>query len=428
MSRMLVDSGIKWIGFLPNTWSITTVNKLFYRRKEVNDSKDPTILSLARDGVKIRDISTNEGQLAENYDNYHKVYKGDLLVNPMDLISGANCSLSEVEGVISPAYINLAKKTNIYPKYYDYFFKYQYWIKAMFIHGKGVSFDNRWTINWETMASYKVPFPKYDEQKRIVDYLDKKCSKIDEIIKDNNKEIELLEEYKMKVLDSSCLKGIEQHNFINVNHYSINKIPTGWKFKKTLSVLKMPITDGPHLTPNLIDDGIPFISADAIKDGKIDFSRKRGDISKNDYIEFSRKYVPKLNDIYMIKSGATTGKVGIVETKEKFTIWSPLAVYRADEKEINFKYLYYLLQTNFYQKQVQLNWSFGTQQNIGMRTLEKLKVLVPPLEEQEKIVNYIDDRINKLNQIINYRKQIIEKLEEYKKSLIYECVTGKREV
>ena len=428
MSRMLVDSGIKWIGFLPNTWSITTVNKLFYRRKEVNDSKDPTILSLARDGVKIRDISTNEGQLAESYDNYHKVYKGDLLINPMDLISGANCSLSEVEGVISPAYINLAKKTNIYPKYYDYFFKYQYWIKAMFIHGKGVSFDNRWTINWETMASYKVPYPKYDEQKKIADYLDKKCSKIDEIIKDNNKEIELLDEYKMKVLDSSCLKGIEQHNFIDVNHYSINKIPIGWKFQKTLSVLKMPITDGPHITPNLISDGIPFISADAIKDGKIDFSRKRGDISENDYIEFSKKYVPKLNDIYMIKSGATTGKVGIVETKEKFTIWSPLAVYRADEKVINFKYLYYLLQTNFYQKQVQLNWSFGTQQNIGMRTLEKLKVLVPPLEEQEKIVNYIDDRFNKLNQIINYRKQIIEKLEEYKKSLIYECVTGKKEV
>lgn len=428
MSRVLIDSGIDWIGFLPNTWSITTVNKLFYRRKEVNDSKDPTILSLARDGVKIRDISTNEGQLAESYDNYHKVYNGDLLINPMDLISGANCSLSEIEGVISPAYINLAKKANIYPKYYDYFFKYQYWIKAMFIHGKGVSFDNRWTINWETMASYKVPYPKYDEQKKIADYLDKKCSKIDEIIKDNNKEIELLDEYKMKVLDSSCLKGIEQHNFIDVNHYSINKIPIGWKFQKTLSVLKMPITDGPHITPNLISDGIPFISADAIKDGKIDFSRKRGDISENDYIEFSKKYVPKLNDIYMIKSGATTGKVGIVETKEKFTIWSPLAVYRADEKVINFKYLYYLLQTNFYQKQVQLNWSFGTQQNIGMRTLEKLKVLVPPLEEQEKIVNYIDDRFNKLNQIINYRKQIIEKLEEYKKSLIYECVTGKKEV
>ena len=170
MSRVLVDSGIKWIGSLPNTWGIATVNKIFYRRKEVNDVENPTVLSLARDGVKIRDISTNEGQLAESYDNYHKVYKDDLMINPMDLISGANCSLSEVEGVISPAYINLAKKENIYPKYYDYFFKYQYWIKAMFVHGKGVSFDNRWTMNWETMAGYKLPLPDYDEQKRIANY------------------------------------------------------------------------------------------------------------------------------------------------------------------------------------------------------------------------------------------------------------------
>lgn len=428
MSRVLVDSGIKWIGSLPNTWGITTVNKIFYRRKEVNDVENPTVLSLARDGVKIRDISTNEGQLAESYDNYHKVYKDDLMINPMDLISGANCSLSEVEGVISPAYINLAKKENIFPKYYDYFFKYQYWVNAMFIHGKGVSFNNRWTMNWETMSSYKLPFPKFEEQKKIANYLDNQCAKINEIINDNNHEIELLEEYKMKILDTACLKGVDKHEFINVSHYSIDKIPAGWKFQKTLGILNMPITDGPHSTPNLINDGIPFISADAIKDGKIDFSRKRGDISEEDYLEFSKKYIPKLHDIYMIKSGATTGKVGIVETTEKFTIWSPLAVYRVDEKKMNYKYLYYLLQTNFYQKQVQLSWSYGTQQNIGMRILEKLKVLVPPLSEQEKIVKEIDNKFDKLNKSIDYRKQIIEKLEEYKKSLIYECVTGKREV
>lgn len=428
MSRVLVDSGIKWIGSLPNTWSITTVNKIFYRRKEVNDVENPTVLSLTRDGVKIRDISTNEGQLAESYDNYHKVYKDDLMINPMDLISGANCSLSEVEGVISPAYINLAKKEKIFPKYYDYFFKYQYWANAMFIHGKGVSFDNRWTMNWETMSSYKLPFPKFEEQKTIADYLDKKCSKINDVINDNNTEIKLLEEYKMKILDTACLKGVDKHEFINISHYSIDKIPAGWKFQKTLGILNMPITDGPHSTPNLINDGIPFISADAIKDGKIDFSRKRGDISEEDYLEFSKKYIPKLHDIYMIKSGATTGKVGIVETTEKFTIWSPLAVYRVDEKKMNYKYLYYLLQTNFYQKQVQLSWSYGTQQNIGMRILEKLKVLVPPLSEQEKIVKEIDNKFDKLNKSIDYRKQIIEKLEEYKKSLIYECVTGKREV
>ena len=146
MSRELVDSGVKWIGYIPKNWEITTVNKIFFRRKEVNNVEEPTILSLARDGVKIRDISTNEGQLAESYDNYHKVYKDDLMLNPMDLISGANCSLSKIEGVISPAYINLANRGKIYPKYYDYFFKYQYWIKAMFIHGKGQLIGKQWLI------------------------------------------------------------------------------------------------------------------------------------------------------------------------------------------------------------------------------------------------------------------------------------------
>lgn len=130
----------------------------------------------------------------------------------------------------------------------------------------------------------------------------------------------------------------------------------------------------------------------------------------------------------MIKSGATTGKIGIVETTNKFTIWSPLAVFRVNEQIMNYKYLYYLLQTNFYQNQVQLNWSYGTQQNIGMRVLEKLKVLVPSLVEQEQIVKEIDKKVVKLDKVIEYRKQIIEKLEEYKKSLIYEAVTGKIEV
>ena len=422
MSRVLVDSGVDWIGKIPNDWNVQPLGLYLKERKEKVSDKDFEPLSVTKNGIVPQ---LENAAKSDAHDDRKKVCKFDFVINSRS-DRKQSCGLSYLDGSVS--LINIVLKIyNYYPKYIKYTLDNNMFAEEFYRNGHGIVAD-LWTTKFLEMKHIRIPEPSYIEQKKIADFLDKKCSKIDEIIKDNNKEIELLNEYKMKVLDSSCLKGIEQHNFIDVNHYSINKIPTGWKFQKTLSVLKMPITDGPHLTPNLIDDGIPFISADAIKDGKIDFSRKRGDISENDYIEFSKKYVPKLNDIYMIKSGATTGKVGIVETKEKFTIWSPLAVYRADEKVINFKYLYYLLQTNFYQKQVQLNWSFGTQQNIGMRTLEKLKVLVPPLEEQEKIVNYIDDRFNKLNQIINYRKQIIEKLEEYKKSLIYECVTGKREV
>lgn len=427
MSRVLVDSGVSWLGKIPDSWSTCRVKNKFLFHKIIAKEKSVNYdrIALTLNGVIKRDKDDSSGLQPDNYNGYQIVYKDDLIFKLIDLenVNTSRIGKSEYEGITSPAYIVLTDKCNT--RYSLYYFL-NMWYQEIFnnIGGDGV----RSAINKDDLL--KVPFIdiSIDEQNKIANYLDNQCAKINEIINDNNHEIELLEEYKMKILDTACLKGVDKHEFIKVSHYSIDKIPAGWKFQKTLGILNMPITDGPHSTPNLINDGIPFISADAIKDGKIDFSRKRGDISEEDYLEFSKKYIPKLHDIYMIKSGATTGKVGIVETTKKFTIWSPLAVYRVNEKKMNYKYLYYLLQTNFYQKQVQLSWSYGTQQNIGMRILEKLKVLVPPLLEQEKIVKEIDDKFNKLNKSIDYRKQIIEKLEEYKKSLIYECVTGKREV
>ena len=427
MSRGLVDSGVSWLGKIPDSWSTCRVKNKFLFHKIIAKERSVNYdrIALTLNGVIKRDKDDSNGLQPDNYNGYQVVYKDDLIFKLIDLenVNTSRIGKSEYEGITSPAYLVLTDKCNT--RYSLYYFL-NMWYQEIFnnIGGDGV----RSAINKDDLL--KVPFIdiSIDEQNKIANYLDNQCAKINEIINDNNHEIELLEEYKMKILDTACLKGVDKHEFINVSHYSIDKIPAGWKFQKTLGILNMPITDGPHSTPNLINDGIPFISADAIKDGKIDFSRKRGDISEEDYLEFSKKYIPKLHDIYMIKSGATTGKVGIVETTKKFTIWSPLAVYRVNEKKMNYKYLYYLLQTNFYQKQVQLSWSYGTQQNIGMRILEKLKVLVPPLLEQEKIVKEIDDKFNKLNKSIDYRKQIIEKLEEYKKSLIYECVTGKREV
>lgn len=427
MSRVLVDSGVSWLGKIPDSWSTCRVKNKFLFHKIIAKEKSVNYdrIALTLNGVIKRDKDDSNGLQPDNYNGYQVVYKDDLIFKLIDLenVNTSRIGKSEYEGITSPAYLVLTDKCNT--RYSLYYFL-NMWYQEIFnnIGGDGV----RSAINKDDLL--KVPFIdiSIDEQNKIANYLDNQCAKINEIINNNNHEIELLEEYKMKILDTACLKGVDKHEFINVSHYSIDKIPAGWKFQKTLGILNMPITDGPHSTPNLINDGIPFISADAIKDGKIDFSRKRGDISEEDYLEFSKKYIPKLHDIYMIKSGATTGKVGIVETTKKFTIWSPLAVYRVNEKKMNYKYLYYLLQTNFYQKQVQLSWSYGTQQNIGMRILEKLKVLVPPLLEQEKIVKEIDDKFNKLNKSIDYRKQIIEKLEEYKKSLIYECVTGKREV
>ncbi len=381
MSRILVDSGINWIGLLPNTWSITTVNKIFYRRKEVNDKENPTVLSLARDGVKIRDISNNEGQLAESYDNYHKVYKDDLMINPMDLISGANCSLSEVEGVISPAYINLAKKENIYPKYYDYFFKYQYWINAMFIHGKGVSFDNRWTMNWETMSSYKLPLPRFDEQKKIANYLNKQCSKIDNIIQDNNKEIELLEEYKSNLINEK-LESIKET--VNVKLKYFIQIKSGSNINYSLNEGSYSVYGG----------------------GKL--------------LGYADKYNVLENQLLVGRVGANCGQITYTGRK-CYATDNALIISTTLEP----KYTMYLL------KKLNLN-SLNESNAQPLVTATKIYDLKTRIcvdkEIENEVVNYLDKQCSKIDEVIEYRKQIIEKLEEYKKSLIYECVTGKREV
>ena len=130
----------------------------------------------------------------------------------------------------------------------------------------------------------------------------------------------------------------------------------------------------------------------------------------------------------MIKSGATTGKTAIVLTDNVFTIWSPLAVYRANTQRINPFFLLYVLRSEYYQKQVESSWSYGTQQNIGMRVLEKLKVALPSLSEQSTILSYLDKKCSAIDSQISKIERQIELLKEYKQSIITECVTGKRKV
>lgn len=417
MNRVLVDNGIKWIGSLPNTWSITTVNKIFYRRKEVNDVENPTVLSLARDGVKIRDISTNEGQLAESYDNYHKVYKDDLMINPMDLISGANCSLSEVEGVISPAYINLAKKEKIFPKYYDYFFKYQYWIKAMFIHGKGVSFDNRWTLNWETMASYKLPLPSYEEQKRIANCLDNKCFKINQIINDNNYEIDLLEEYKISMIEGA----VKNYN----KSSSIRNIDWITTCDKSIELVKLKYNSNVSTgtTPKEFDKNesikkINWFTPSDFKSIELNDSARKLDFD----LVPENKLFPQHSTL-IIGIGGTLGKVGI--TRDKSYSNQQITALIGNNKLLP-KYLTYNLISA--QKYIKDTCPYTTLPILSNYYLKNIFICMRPKEEQEKIVEFLDKQLMKIDQVIKYKKQIIEKLEEYKKSLVYEYVTGKREV
>lgn len=293
--------------------------------------------------------------------------------------------------------------------------------------GSGV----RQGLNYAEVKELRVVLPSQDEQNAIVRFLDNQCGQIDSIIEDAKSSLEEYKKWKASIIFEAVTKGIVPGvEMRDSGLREFGNIPKTWYITKTLHCLSMPITDGPHTTPEFFDSGVPFVSAEAIScgNGKIAFDHIRGYISEEFYQECCKKYIPQIDDVYMIKSGATTGKVAIVDTDIKFTIWSPIAVFRADKSRILPKFLFYALQSPSYQTQVALGWTYGTQQNIGMRTLETLKLCVPSLEEQKQIVAYLDRLCSEMDALISEKEALVSDLEVYKRSLVFETVTGKRKV
>lgn len=228
---------------------------------------------------------------------------------------------------------------------------------------------------------------------------------------------------------------------IQIKEPWIGVTPPDWQLIAIKRLVSIKITDGPHETPELVDEGVQFISAEAIKNNRIDFNQRRGFITQELHEEYSRKCKPQKGDIFVIKSGATTGNVAYVDVDFEFSIWSPLALIRCNERIAFYKFVYYVLLSEVFRKQVELSWSFGTQQNIGMGVIERLKVPLPPLTEQNRIASYLDASCEALDAVglVPRQKEDMPKpsgilnqqldiLAAYRKSLIHECVTGQRRI
>lgn len=200
-------------------------------------------------------------------------------------------------------------------------------------------------------------------------------------------------------------------------------IPRHWKVIPIKFALDIPITDGPHTTPIFYPDGIPFLSAEAVKNDRLDFDKKRGFISKEDHELFSKKYKPKFGDVYMVKSGATTGAVARVLTDEEFNIWSPLAVLRPHPEKAITDFIFFVLKSKPFFYSVEQSWSYGTQQNIGMGIISNIRMALPPVEEQKAIAHFLDFKTVQIDALIAKKKALLNKLAEKRTALISHAVT-----
>ena len=337
------------------TWEQRKLGDVFKEYSEKKHEELPPLTIIQGGGTILREESDRALQYDKNsLSGYKMVKKNDFIVHLRSFEGGLEKANSD--GIISPAY-HTFHGDNTDSRFYYPFFRSRRFIDVLLKpHVYGIR-DGK-SIDIEGMKTIMIPVPSYEEQKKIGEYIE--------------------------TLD----------NLITLHQRKLNLICyifKTWEQRKLLDCLTQPISDGPHETPDLVDEGIPFISVDAIVDNKIDFDRKRGYITEEYDLECRKKYSPQRDDVYLVKSGSTVGKVAIVETDERFNIWSPLAAMRANKEVLLPKYLYYYLQLDDIQDEVSAKSKGGTQPNLSMRILEKFIVRLPDVEEQKKISDSLSD-------------------------------------
>ena len=412
------------IGAVPEDWHYTKVKNVFDRKKEKSDEKDPIVLSLARTGVRVRDISNNEGQLASSYDGYNPVEPGDLLLNPMDLYSGANCSISDVSGVISPAYFNLRAREGYDAKFYDYFFKTQYWAMALFAKGRGVSFDNRWTLSYEALKDIILPAPGYEEQKKIAYYLDEKTTSIDRMIVQANKSIADYRAWKSSIIYEAATKGLSGKTVFRDSGIEwIKKVPDQWRITRLHNICSFLTGSTPSTkNPEWFDGEIQWFTPGDFNH-LYDLYESSRTLSAKAREDKAAKFVPR-NTVLIIGIGGTAGKIGYTKVECSFN--QQITAILPKSEIIDKRYLMYaMIPAALYTRETRMHTTLPI---INNQTLGSVSITLPSKKEQLEIAEYLDETCPKIEAVIIEKKNLIAELEEYKKSIIFEAVTGKRRV
>ena len=291
----------------------------------------------------------------------------------------------------------------------------------------------------EFPKDFRVPLPPLAEQELIVRFLDTKTAQIDKLVAQKRELIARLKEKRSALIARTVTRGLPPQAAKAVGLEPnpemkdagvpwLAQLPSHWILSPLKRIVSMPITDGPHETPEFPPEGVPFVSVEAVQEGRVHLSSMRGYISREAHETYSKKYCPKRGDIFIVKSGSTTGKVAIVDFDDEFNVWSPLAAVRCDLSKACPDFLFYALSSEYFQGLVQVSWSFGTQPNIGMGVIGNLAVVLPPPVEQVQIAKFLKIQTDRFENLLMHAQKAIDRLTEYRQALITSAVTGKIDV
>lgn len=419
------QSGIDWIGEIPDDWKIIRLKHIFQIKKDIAGKEGFTVLSVTQTGIRPKDMSS-KGQFALDYSKYQLVNSGEFIMNHMDLKTGW-IDISKYNGVTSPDYrVFYLTDKNCVKDYYKQIFQYCYKNLIFFSLGQGVADLGRWRLPAEMFNNFTLPLPPKATQQRIAEYLDSKCAQIDSIIEESKKSIEEYKAWKQSVIfeavtgkNLNCKKkdsGIEW----------IGKIPENYKLIRLKFLLKEKLQYGANSSGIEFTSDLPrYIRITDIKDSKTLYDENKLSLSEED----AKDYILDDNDILFARSGATSGKCFIYKKEiGKATFAGYLIRAKIDETKLLPNFLVLYTMTKAYEEWKNQVCIQATIQNISAEKYVNLIVPVPPLPEQESIAKMLDSKCAQIDSLIAEKESLIADLTEYKKSLIFEIVTGKRSI
>lgn len=400
-----------WYGRIPGTWSCDKINALYKLRNEKVSDKDFPPLSVTKQGV-LPQLET--AAKTDDHDNRKLVCTGDFAINSRSDRRGS-CGISPLDGSVSLINTVLCPRNTMSPEYYNWLFHTDQFADEFYKWGHGIV-DDLWTTGWNDMRNIIIPVPPLSKQFRIADFLDTKCSAIDSAIATAEKEIEKYQEYKRAVITKAVTKGLDPNVEMKDSRLAwIGTIPEHWDVQrgKYFSVLLQ--------RPVQPSDGV----ITCFRDGEVTLRSNR----REEGFTFADKEIGyqgiEPGDLVVHGMDGFAGAIGISDSRGKGspvlnvidTVESkPYLMYQM--RVMAWSGLFESLATGIRVRSCDTSW----------RKLKNINFLLPPISEQQKIADYIVQRESQINALIHTKQELINKLSEYKKSLIYAYVTGKKEV
>lgn len=433
MSRAMKDSGIPWIGEIPKGWDTLKIKQVM-RNKSIKGFPNETVLSLYRDyGVVPKDSrDDNHNVTSEDTSSYKLVEIGDFVINKMKAWQGS-MAVSQYRGIISPAYyICHFKNDGVDRRYIHYLLRNDSY-KAEYMRLSSGLRVGQWDLNIDDFLSIPMVLPPVPEQQQIAEFLDRKCAEIDEAVALQEEFIEELKAYKQSVITEAVTRGLDPNAKFKPSGIDwIGDIPENWvvaKMNRICSVITDFVASGSFES---LRKNVPYLDtpdfAMLVRTADLSGSAKssgRVYISEHSY-NFLRNSNLYGGEIVLPNIGASVGDVYMVPILYERMSLAPNAI--MFKTTLCDKYYFYYYSSKVGREAI-INISQSTAQAKFNKTeLREIRVLVPPLSEQQQITDYLDKKCAEIDNLIAIKQQKIEELKEYKKSIIYEYVTGKKEV